>query len=323
MSVIISTLPLDRRAEGGNTSDATRRHSSTWGNPDRMNSSMPRRQYAASSAVTCLGSPTIAVPRLTRTFEIPFQRRGDRSRSSARSCACWPTIGVPAKTACRCATTRSSTRDISSSAASQASASVARTTRCVRSPNTGRRPLAPRRRPHTVQQLGDLVERLDPRQVHFGAGRREFERPRRGAADVEPRGARHRSGRHDRALQPHGAPLEHHGLRLRPERAQGGDELFALLVALVVVDGDAEPLEVTLDPAGHHVDVEPPAADLIERRRHLGEQAGRDESRPDRHQEPDASRVTAASAVAVVHVSASGAVSPKSPFANRVGIRSE
>jgi hypothetical protein len=34
-------------------------------------------------------------------------------------------------------------------------------------------------------------------------------------------------------------------------------------------------------------------------------------------------RVTAASAVTVVHVSASGAVSPKSPFANRVGIRSE
>jgi hypothetical protein len=34
-------------------------------------------------------------------------------------------------------------------------------------------------------------------------------------------------------------------------------------------------------------------------------------------------RVTAASAVTVVHVSASGAVSPKRPFANRVGIRSE
>ena len=34
-------------------------------------------------------------------------------------------------------------------------------------------------------------------------------------------------------------------------------------------------------------------------------------------------RVTAASAVAVVHVSASGAVSPNSPFANRVGIKSE
>ena len=34
-------------------------------------------------------------------------------------------------------------------------------------------------------------------------------------------------------------------------------------------------------------------------------------------------RVTAASAVTIVHVSASGAVSPKSPLANRVGIRSE
>ena len=34
-------------------------------------------------------------------------------------------------------------------------------------------------------------------------------------------------------------------------------------------------------------------------------------------------RVTAASAVTVVHVSASGAVSSNSPFANRVGISSE
>src|SRR5207253_640329 len=41
----------------------------------------------------------------------------------------------------------------------------------------------------------------------------------------------------------------------------------------------AEPLEVALDAAGNHVEVEPAVAELVERRGHLGEQPGRDEAR--------------------------------------------
>ena len=59
----------------GTTVSPTRLASSRCGYPERMNSSIPNRQYSISSSATCLGSPTIAVPQLTRTVEIPFQSR--------------------------------------------------------------------------------------------------------------------------------------------------------------------------------------------------------------------------------------------------------
>jgi hypothetical protein len=142
------------------------------------------------------------------------------------------------------------------------------------------------------------------------------------APPTQNRGARPRARRHHGALQADGAALEHDRLRLRPQGPQRGDEFLGLLVLLVVVHRDAEPLEVSLDPAGHHVEVEPPATDLIECGGHLREEPRGDESGRSATRNR-IRRVTAASAVTVVHVSASGAVSSNSPFAKRVGISSE
>lgn len=138
--------------------------------------------------------------------------------------------------------------------------------------------------PQPVDALRDPVERLAPEELHVGLGRRDALRRLRGAAEVDPRvgavaaddGPRpQRRARHREVL------ARVRDLLLRPQPA---DDLQELARAGVAVRRVGLAVAVRLLPvgAGHDVDAQPAAAQVVEGRGGGREVRGPPEPGPDR-----------------------------------------